>query len=59
MTRGTSDSASNSIGMGLYIVREIARAHGGSVAVESTAGNGTTLTAVFPCHAVRGSAPSR
>ena len=59
MTRGTSDSASNSIGMGLYIVREIARAHGGSVAVESTAGNGTMMTAVFPCHAVRGSAPSR
>jgi sigma-B regulation protein RsbU (phosphoserine phosphatase) len=52
MTRGTSDPASRSIGLGLYIVREIARAHGGSVAVESTARNGTTLTAVFPCHAV-------
>jgi phosphoserine phosphatase RsbU/P len=52
MTRGTSDPTSHSIGLGLYIVREIARAHGGSVAVESTADNGTTLTAVFPCHAV-------
>jgi phosphoserine phosphatase RsbU/P len=52
MTRGASDPVSRSIGLGLYIVREIARAHGGTVSVESAAGRGTTLTAVLPRQAV-------
>lgn len=49
MTRGTTThSAGRSVGLGLYIVREIARAHGGSVAVTSTASAGTTFRARFP-----------
>jgi sigma-B regulation protein RsbU (phosphoserine phosphatase) len=49
MTRGTKDiSKRRSVGLGLFIVREIARAHGGSAFVESTAESGTTFTAVFP-----------
>ncbi len=50
MTRGTSDaSASRSVGLGLFIVHEIARAHGGAPFVDSTAERGTTIGAVFPC----------
>jgi len=36
-----------SVGLGLFIVREIARAHGGDVSVRSGDGN-TTFTVVFP-----------
>jgi two-component system sensor histidine kinase KdpD len=35
-------------GMGLAIVQQIARAHGGTLRVESSAQAGTTLTVVFP-----------
>lgn len=48
MTRGTSD-ASRSVGLGLFIVHEIARAHGGAPFVDSAAERGTTIGAVFPC----------
>jgi signal transduction histidine kinase len=37
-----------SVGLGLYIVAEIARAHGGEVAVHSSAEAGTTFVATFP-----------
>ncbi|MET0540516.1 MAG: ATP-binding protein [Variovorax sp.] len=48
MTRGTeAESAVHSLGLGLYIVREIARAHGGAVLVQS-AENSTVFTATFP-----------
>jgi sigma-B regulation protein RsbU (phosphoserine phosphatase) len=49
MVRGT-DAASvhRSVGLGLYIVAEIARAHGGEVAVQSSADAGTTFVATFP-----------
>jgi signal transduction histidine kinase len=36
------------LGLGLYIVREIARAHGGEVTVSSTAMDGTTFRARLP-----------
>jgi signal transduction histidine kinase len=36
------------LGLGLYIVREIARAHGGTVSVASTADSGTTFTLALP-----------
>jgi sigma-B regulation protein RsbU (phosphoserine phosphatase) len=49
MTRGTTaSSAARSVGLGLFIVREIAKAHGGTAAVASSADAGTTFTAVFP-----------
>jgi sigma-B regulation protein RsbU (phosphoserine phosphatase) len=48
MTRGTSTSAVRSVGLGLFIVREIARAHGGTATLDSTAASGTTFRAVFP-----------
>jgi len=39
---------SRSVGLGLYIVREIASAHGGTVTVTSTAEDGTTFTVTTP-----------
>lgn len=45
MTRGSeSGGRARSVGLGLYIVREIARAHGGTARVVSTAESGTTFT---------------
>jgi phosphoserine phosphatase RsbU/P len=53
MARGsTAASATRSVGLGLFIVKEITRAHGGDVAVDSTAENGTTFRATFPCREV-------
>jgi sigma-B regulation protein RsbU (phosphoserine phosphatase) len=49
MTRGTNaGSASRSIGLGLFIGREIAKAHRGTATVASSARAGTTFSAVFP-----------
>ncbi len=43
MTRGTeAGSASRSVGLGLFIVSEIAQAHGGRTSVTSQPGEGTT-----------------
>jgi signal transduction histidine kinase len=36
------------LGLGLYIVREIARAHGGDVSVVSSSHQGTTFTLCLP-----------
>jgi sigma-B regulation protein RsbU (phosphoserine phosphatase) len=45
MKRGSQETAkAGSIGLGLYIVREIARAHGGTAQVVSTEGGGTIFT---------------
>ena len=49
MVRGTDTGpGSRSVGLGLYIVAEIVRAHGGTVTVSSTAGQGTEFVARFP-----------
>lgn len=49
MTRGVNaPTAARSVGLGLFIVREIARAHGGNAEVHSSAGDGTTFRATFP-----------
>jgi signal transduction histidine kinase len=42
------DQKSGGIGLGLHIVREIARAHGGDVKVVSTATEGTTFVVELP-----------
>lgn len=49
MVRG-DDALMNghSVGLGLYIVSEIAKAHGGTVEVSSDADNGTTFTVTLP-----------
>lgn len=49
MTRGNNaPAAGRSVGLGLFIVREIAKAHGGRAEVESNAEHGTTFRAVLP-----------
>jgi phosphoserine phosphatase RsbU/P len=47
MTRGTDVNAGRSVGLGLFIVQEIARAHGGSVTVASNPEDGTTFAATM------------
>jgi sigma-B regulation protein RsbU (phosphoserine phosphatase) len=49
MTRGTEVGSSDvrSVGLGLYIVREIARVHGGTARVESSPESGTTFIVTF------------
>ncbi|WP_425434280.1 GAF domain-containing sensor histidine kinase [Myxococcus fulvus] len=49
MKRGTTNGAERrSVGLGLFIVDQIARAHGGSVEVASTQAEGTTFSVHLP-----------
>lgn len=49
MTRGPQPAGgSRSVGLGLFIVGEIAKAHGGVASVVSTSAAGTTFAATFP-----------
>lgn len=49
MIRGaTTGSETRNVGLGLYIVAEVARAHGGTVHVESTSAHGTEFRVTFP-----------
>ncbi|MGN6525641.1 MAG: PAS domain-containing sensor histidine kinase [Burkholderiaceae bacterium] len=48
MTRGASAGHQRSVGLGLYIVREIAAAHGGAVDCVSDAISGTTFVVHLP-----------
>jgi len=58
MQRGAGAAPANhSIGLGLFIVSEIVRAHGGTVSVASTREAGTVFTAVFPRHGPPGQEP--
>jgi phosphoserine phosphatase RsbU/P len=47
MVRGAA-AGTKGVGLGLFIVREVAKAHGGSVALASSAGEGTTFTLRIP-----------
>ncbi|HEX4233811.1 MAG TPA: PAS domain-containing sensor histidine kinase [Caldimonas sp.] len=47
-TRGRPSDAAHGAELGLFIVREIARAHGGSVTARSSVAKGTTFAAVLP-----------
>jgi signal transduction histidine kinase len=48
--RFTTGPGSTGLGLGLYLAREIARTHGGTVTVESAAGRGTTFRLTLPLH---------
>lgn len=50
MERGSElmDHSGRSVGLGLYIVRQVIRAHEGTVSVESSAAEGTTFTVRLP-----------
>ena len=47
MVRGKQEASAGGVGLGLFIVNEIARAHGGRMKVESSREAGTTFRAVF------------
>jgi signal transduction histidine kinase len=46
--RGTSAGNSRGLGLGLFIVRQIVFAHGGTVTVASSEGEGTTFSVRLP-----------
>jgi hypothetical protein len=46
--QGNDATRSGGLGLGLYIVREIVRAHGGTIDAESSAACGTTFTVRLP-----------
>lgn len=48
MVQGDTRPEGSGIGLGLYIVREIARRHGGSATVRSSPEEGTTFTLLLP-----------
>ena len=47
--RAASGGRVGGLGLGLYIVRLIAEAHGGSVSVASKPGGGSTFRLSLPC----------
>jgi signal transduction histidine kinase len=56
--RGAEASRRRGFGLGLPIVRELVRAHGGRVAVTSAPGEGSTFRVVLPCERRAGSGQS-
>lgn len=44
------DPSISGLGLGLYISQQILKAHGGSIKIESTPGQGSTFIARFPLH---------
>ncbi|AVS67762.1 PAS domain-containing sensor histidine kinase [Paracidovorax avenae] len=58
MVRGVTaeDTSARSVGLGLFIVRAIAQAHGGQVVVQSSHEHGTEFAFSFPVRATEGGA---
>jgi signal transduction histidine kinase len=52
-THGADTSASRSLGLGLFIVKEIVSAHGGDIRVRSSKQHGTTFAVRLPRRFVR------
>jgi signal transduction histidine kinase len=52
--RAAEDSASPGLGLGLYIVHEVVKAHGGGIDVRSTAETGTTFSVTIPRNSLSG-----
>jgi signal transduction histidine kinase len=48
LRRGTENRSAGNIGLGLFIVNEIVRAHGGTVTVQSSFDHGTTFSVSLP-----------
>lgn len=48
MQRGSASQSSEGTGVGLSLAREIARAHGGKIEIESALGHGTTFVVRLP-----------
>jgi signal transduction histidine kinase len=48
MQRGSASESSEGVGVGLALAREIARAHGGAIEIESALGRGTTFVVRLP-----------
>jgi len=52
--RAAQDPASPGLGLGLYIVHEVVKAHDGGIDVQSTAETGTTFTVTIPRNNLNG-----
>lgn len=55
--RAISNNEVSGLGMGLYISRELARAHKGEITVTSIPGQGAVFTVCLPLHAAANDAP--
>ncbi len=50
--RGTRNGEPKGLGLGLYISRQLAVAHGGELTVRSTPGQGSTFSLLLPCNEI-------